>query len=178
MKHEYTINILDGSGIDEFLKGIEEYKQWLEEKSKELVTRLAEKGMEVASVNFSNAVYSGTNDVSVTVEPKGDMFSAVVARGDATLFIEFGTGVTYSDGHPDKPPEVSPRGTYGHKLGRLREGWRYPMSHGQGTGDAVPDKKHPGYYKTWGNPSNMSLYKSVKELEQDFTQIVKEVFHD
>ena len=178
MKHSYTINILDGSGIEEFLAGIEEYKRWISEKSEELVTRLAEIGVEVAREEFSLAEYNGINDVSVSFESEGELRKAVVATGNAVLFIEFGTGITYPDGHPDKPSEISPRGTYGYHLGSLPNGWRYKEEYGRGNGDAVPDPKHPGYLKTKGNPSNMSLYLTVSQLEQRFTEIVKEVFHD
>lgn len=178
MKNSYTINIFSGAGIDELLAGIEEYKEWLQEKCAEFVTRLSELGVEIAREEFSLAEYSGTNDVTVSVESHGDLYKAVVATGNAVLFIEFGSGVVYPDGHPDKPSEISPRGTYGYGLGKMQKGWRYPMENGAGNGDAVPDPKHPGYYKTKGNPSNMSLYLTVSQLEQRFTEIAREVFHD
>ena len=176
MKHSFTIGI-DGSGIDAALKGIEEYKKWIKEKTELLTRRLAEIGVQVASEEFSLAEYNGTNDVSVSIENRGDMMCAVVASGEATLFIEFGTGITYPDGHPERPAGVAGRGQYG-KWGNNPNGWRYRDYHGQGNGDAQPDPKHPGYYHTYGNPSNMCMYLTVSELEQRFTEIAREVFND
>lgn len=175
MKHTYNINIITGEGLKEAIKAVDEYKKWLTDKTKEFVQKLADKGVEVASISFANATYSGTNDVSVSVEEKGDLSRAVVATGEATLFIEFGTGITYPDGHPERPADVAGRGQYG-KWGNKPEGWRYRDYHGQGNGDAVPDPKHPGYYKTKGNPSSMSMYNAKKELEEEFANIAKEVF--
>ena len=173
MKFSYKVTLDE---IDELIKGLEEYKQWLSEKCQQFVDRLAQQGLQVASARFQVANYSGTNDVTVRIEKRGNMYSAVVAEGDAVLFIEFGTGVTYPDGHPDKPPEVSPRGTYGYGLGKMRDGWRYPIEKGIGNSDAEIDSKHRNMLRTKGNPSNMSMYNSVRELEEEFAVIAREVF--
>lgn len=174
MKRHYKIG-LDGSGIDEFIQGIEEYQSWLRERSKVLLQRLAEEGYQVAASEFASAQYDGTNDVQVRLEDRGDKVKAVVAVGDAALFIEFGTGITYPDDHPEAGELGMRRGEYGYKLGRLENGWRYPMEKGAGT-NGVPDPKHEGYYHTLGNPANMPMYKSVKELERRLPELAREVF--
>ena len=174
MKKVYKIS-LTGVGIDEFIKGIDDYKKWLEKKTQELLQRLADEGLQVASTKFAQAVYDGTNDVSVSIDERDEHTKAIVATGGAVLFIEFGTGVTYPDDHPDKPAGILGRGEYGHQLGRLASGWRYPESHGAGSfGEADPD--HPGFLHTYGNPANMSMYDTVKYLRENLPRIAKEVF--
>lgn len=97
-----TINVpLSGRGIERLIRETENRKNRLQERTAVFLNRVAQEGMEIASIKFSQAVYDGTNDVSVTVEPRGNNVRAVVATGGATLFIEFGTGVTYPDDHPE-----------------------------------------------------------------------------
>lgn len=156
MKRKYTIT-LDGKGVDEMLKGVQEYKIWLSKKTDELVQRLAERGATVASVNFAAAYYDGDNDVSVSTEQRGQNVCAVVATGEATLFIEFGSGLI-GYGHPE--PQGFGPGTYpGKGHWDDPDGWWY--AHGK---------------KSHGNPPAMAMYNTVKELEQDLEQIAREVF--
>ena len=91
---------LSQRGIDTLLREIESYTVWLKERSQILLDRLAQAGVEVASARFAKAAYDGTNDASVSLETRGDGVRAVVAVGASVLFIEFGTGVTYPDNHP------------------------------------------------------------------------------
>ena len=156
MKFKYSIG-LDGSGLDELIRGVEEYEKWLKEKAAILVQKLADLGVEVASVGFANAAYDGTNDVSVNFEERGELTRAVVATGKATLFIEFGAGLI-GYGHPE-PQEYGP-GTYPGK-GHWNDpnGWYY--EHGK---------------KSYGNPPAAAMYNARKQLEQDFDSIAREVF--
>ena len=95
--------------------------------------------MERASVKFSQAVYDGTNDVSVTVEPRGNNVRAVVATGGATLFIEFGAGVTYPDDHPEAEELGMKRGAYGQGHGK-QHSWGYYGD--PGTNGVLKEKKN------------------------------------
>ena len=174
---KYTVNILTGEGLSELIKATERYEKWLQDKTKKLLQRLTDEGLKISTAGFQSARYDGTNDVTVSVEDRGENTRAIIARGATVLFIEFGTGVTYPDDHPEKPAGVMGRGTYGHKLGRLEKGWRYPESHGAGT-SATKDPDHPGYYHTYGNPANKPMYESKKELREKLSEIVKEVFSD
>ena len=81
-----------------------------------LLERLTQEGYEVASAGFASAEYDGTNDVTVSVEDRGKI-KAVVAVGGTVLFIEFGTGVTYPDNHPEARDLGMERGEYGHGRG-------------------------------------------------------------
>ena len=166
----HTIRITAGSSLSNHIIRI--LRRTIEEKAEELVRRLTDLGVQVARTEFAEAIYDGTNDVSVTFEERGPLTRAVIATGSATLFIEYGTGINFPT-HPD--PDAFPHGTYGSRLGSLPNGWRYPAEKGAGTnGEADPE--HPGYIKTMGNPANAPMYKARKEIEQEFRRIAREVF--
>ena len=77
---------------------IESYQKELDEKVHTLMERLAEIGIEEATVRFANAIYDGTNDVRVNNTPvwidKNKL--AISATGKSITFIEFGAGVHYA----------------------------------------------------------------------------------
>ena len=165
---------LSGRDIDRLLREVEDWKNWLLDRTTVFLGRLAQEGMEIASAKFEQAVYDGTNDVSVTVEPRGNNVQAVVATGRATLFVEFGTGVTYPDNHPEAGELGMKRGEYGQGHGKLQS-WGY---YGEpGTNGLLKEKKNGGFVViTHGNPANMPMYETVKELQDRLTDIAKEVF--
>lgn len=165
---------LSGRDIDRLLREVEDWKNWLLDRTTVFLGRVAQEGMEIASAKFERAVYDGTNDVSVTVEPRGNNIQAVVATGKATLFIEFGTGVTYPDDHPEAGELGMKRGEYGQGHGK-QQSWGY---YGEpGTNGLLKEKKNGGFVViTHGNPANMPMYETVKELQDRLTDIAKEVF--
>lgn len=166
---------LNEQSIDQAIKELNAYKDWLVEKTKEFLKALADEGVEIASAKFANAVYDGTNDVTCFVEEKGEDKVAVVAVGGATLFIEFGTGVKYPDNHPEAGEHGMVRGEYGYRLGRLEKGWRYSGDPGT-NGEVITEGKHAGEVHTYGNPANMSMYQTVRELEDKFEEIARRVY--
>lgn len=159
---------------DSLIRKAENFGNWQSDRAVVFADRLAQEGMEIASVKFSQAVYDGTNDVSVTVEPRGNNVRAVVATGGATLFIEFGTGVTYPDNHPEAEELGMKRGEYGQGHGK-QHSWGYYGD--PGTNGVLKEKKNGGFVViTHGNPANMPMYETVKELQDRLTEIAKEVF--
>ena len=170
-----TINIpLSIPAYDGLIRKIEDLGNWQSDRAIVFADRLAQEGMEIASVKFSQAVYDGTNDVSVTVEPRGNNVRAVVATGRATLFIEFGTGVTYPDDHPEAEELGMKRGEYGQGHGK-QHSWGYYGD--PGANGVLKEKKNGGFVViTHGNPANMPMYETVKELQDRLTEIAKEVF--
>lgn len=170
-----TINVpLSIPVYDSLIRKIEDLGNWQSDRAIVFADRLAQEGMEIASVKFSQAVYDGTNDVSVTVEPRGNNVRAVVATGGATLFIEFGTGVTYPDDHPEAEELGTKRGEYGQGHGK-QHSWGYYGD--PGTNGVLKEKKNGGFVViTHGNPANMPMYETVKELQDRLTEIAKEVF--
>ena len=170
-----TINVpLSISAYDSLIQKIEDLGNWQSDRAIVFADRLAQEGMEIASIKFSQAVYDGTNDVSVTVEPRGNNVRVVVATGGATLFIEFGTGVTYPDDHPEAGELGMKRGEYGQGHGK-QHSWGYYGD--PGTNGVLKEKKNGGFVViTHGNPANMPMYETVKELQDRLTEIAKEVF--
>lgn len=155
MKKVYNID-LSTSGIKELQDGLKEYDKWLKRKSDELAKRLADMGAVKAELNFAAAYYDGDEEHAITVEPIDGGYS-VKASGRTVLFVEFGTGLI-GYGHPELHG-MGP-GTYPGK-GHWDDpnGWWY--AHGQ---------------HSHGNPPNMPMYNTVKELEQELARVVKEVF--
>lgn len=166
---------LTEQSIDNAIKELEDYKKWLKEKTQEFVKALADEGMQLSRAKFESATYDGTNDVSVSVESRGENKAAVVAIGSSVLFIEFGTGVKYPDSHPEAGKFGFEHGGYGHHLGRLEKGWRYQGDPGT-NGEVIATGKHAGEIHTYGNPANMSMYYTVRELEEKFEEIARRVY--
>lgn len=165
---------LSPSGIDKLLREVEVYKVWLEQRTGVFLDRLAAEGVEIASAKFAKAVYDGTNDVSVSLEPRNSTTRAVVAVGGSVLFIEFGTGVTYPDDHPEAGELNMKRGEYGSGHGK-QSSWGYYGD--PGTNGVLKEKANgKTVVITHGNPANMPMYETVKELEQRLMEIAKEVF--
>ena len=165
---------LSQRGIDTLLREIESYTVWLKERSQVLLDRLAQAGFEVASARFAKAAYDGTNDASVSLETRSEGVRAVVAVGASVLFIEFGTGVTYPDNHPQAAELGMKRGEYGQGHGK-QSSWGYYGD--PGTNGVVKTKKDGSTVViTHGNPANMPMYETVKELEVMLPDLVKEVF--
>lgn len=165
---------LSHRGIDTLLREIESYTVWLKERSQVLLDRLAQAGFEVASARFAKAAYDGTNDASVSMETRSEGVRAVVAVGASVLFIEFGTGVTYPDNHPQAAELGMKRGEYGQGHGK-QSSWGYYGD--PGTNGVVKMKKDGSTVViTHGNPANMPMYETVKELEAMLPDLVKEVF--
>ena len=167
-------NPLDPASIDNAIKEVKAFQKWIEEKTKELLRRLAERGCEISRVNFSpaNAMYDGTNDVTCDISILSDHLVAVIASGNATLFIEFGTGILWPDTHPENQYV---RGEYGYGLGKLAGGWYYDGDPGS-NGEVIAEGKHAGKVHTYGNPANASMYLAIRQLEREFAEIAKEVF--
>ena len=165
---------LSQRGIDTLLREIESYTVWLKERSQVLLDRLAQAGFEVASARFAKAAYDGTNDASVSLETRSEGVRAVVAVGASVLFIEFGSGVTYPDNHPQAAELGMKRGEYGQGHGK-QSSWGYYGD--PGTNGVVKMKKDGSTVViTHGNPANMPMYETVKELEAMLPELVKEVF--
>ena len=165
---------LSQRGIDTLLREIESYTVWLKERSQVLLDRLAQAGFEVASARFAKAAYDGTNDASVSMETRSEGVRAVVAVGASVLFIEFGTGVTYPDNHPQAAELGMNRGK-NDKRHSKQSSWGYYGD--PGTNGVVKMKKDGSTVViTHGNPANMPMYETVKELEAMLPDLVKEVF--
>lgn len=169
---------LNEKSINSALIQLYHYIHKIERQQKQFIERLAEEGLNAMRVQWTDYVYDGD-------EPEPDLYCVsrggkgfeLVAHGNAVCFIEFGTGVYYNGGgsYPEALPEgVVGIGQYGHHLGRF-DWWRFkgtPGKHGEG----IESEMHPGEIITHGNPANMPMYKTAKEVAAAITRIAKEVF--
>ena len=151
------VNIFDYASVSRATRRLDEYFADLVEKANTVCERLATIGAVRASLDFSRAIYNGTNDVSVSVEPIENGY-AIHARGNAVLFIEFGSGASYGYGHPE--PEGYGPGTYPGK-GHWDDpnGWWYG------------NNEH-----SYGNPPAAAMYHAKQDVLQEVQRIADEVF--
>lgn len=160
MPKTIVVNPLDPKSVSEAIKAVKQYKAWVAMKETELRQRLAMLGASVASIQFSRAIYNGSNDVTVRVDNTGSV-AVIYAEGQDVAFIEFGAGATYGYGHPQAGEFGVGPGTYPDGKGHWDDpdGWYY--AHG----------KH-----TFGNPPAMAMYTAVQTMAEQLTAIAKEVF--
>lgn len=154
---------LSGASIDAAIKQLEAYKSTIKEKENELVRRLANVGLQKATVLYSSAQYDGQKDFSVTIEPIDNGY-AVVASGETVAFLEFGAGATYGYGHPQAGQFGMGPGTYPSDKGHWDnpKGWWIPKEHGGG--------------HTYGNAPSMAMYDAAKSIHDAVKQAAQEVF--
>lgn len=159
MANSIRIELSDRS-ITNAIKELRRYKAWVVQKEAELRSRLAILGATVASIQFSRAIYNGSNDISVRVDDTGSV-AVIYAEGETVAFIEFGAGATYGYGHPQAGEFGVGPGTYPDGKGHWDDpkGWWYGSS------------QH-----TYGNPPAMGMYTAVKEITENVTRVAREVF--
>ena len=163
-----------------FLKDVEKA---VKDKTVELVETLALYGKVYAQMGFDEAEYAGTHDVVVDVKHKGKK-ATVIARGEATEFIEFGTGIH----HPDVLPfleneliesdDLEMHGEYGEGRGANPNGWFFRA---RGMIHNAPfttqrSFKIPGLWHTYGNPAGLPMYEARKQVRENLSTLAKGVF--
>lgn len=159
-----TIQVeLTNKSVNNAIKELRKYKLWVEQKEKELRLRLAQLGATVASIQFSRAIYNGTNDVTVRVDDTGSV-AVIYAEGESVAFIEFGSGAKYGYGHPQASEFGVGPGTYSD--GPDGKGhWDNPKGWWYGNGQ-----------HSYGNPPAMAMATAVERITEQVTQIAREVF--
>ena len=165
-------------GLDSLINKMKVYQKSLKEKQRRLLEELFKVGIDVASAKFQTAQYDGENDVVVNKQPEwvGDTKLFLTATGNAVTFIEFGTGVHYTEQHPNAGVIGAIRGTYGHGKGS-RDTWGYYGS--QGTNGRIVKEDDKGtVVLTHGNPPARAMYDSTKEMRNQIVNIAREVFGD
>jgi hypothetical protein len=151
------VNIFDYASVSRAQRRLDEYFADLIEKANTVCERLASMGAVRASLDFSRAIYNGTNDVAVTVEPIDNGY-AIHATGNAVLFIEFGSGASYGYGHPE--PEGYGPGTYP----------------GKGHWDNPNGWWYGNHEHSYGNPPAQAMYNAKREIQAEVQRIADEVF--
>lgn len=158
------IDPFDKKSISAAIKQLEQYKRDFAVKEQEFVRRLAEIGVSVATTGFSMADYDGINDVTVRMEQTATGY-AVVAEGSTVGFIEFGTGVKFSEWNNTGMEYTPPKhGTYGKGQGKNPHGWYFKQNDGA-------KARH-----TYGNPPAEAMLTARERMVESVTQIAREVW--
>lgn len=155
-----TVNPLSSASVMDAAEEVRQYKARLLSGQEEFVRRLAEAGLETASVRFDAAIMAYDGDKTMpelTVEVEGTK-ARLIASGDTVAFLEFGTGVS----HPEHSAGLYEHGTYGYGLGKLRS-WRYPG----------PDGVE---HETTGNDPAEAMTGAAQAMAEQAAQIAREVF--
>lgn len=153
---------LSSDGIKRLRDNLAEYNRSVRAKRDEACERIANIGKLEAQEKFDAAQYDGDKDVMVGAEQRGNSWF-VRATGTTVLFIEFGAG-RIGGGHPEEQG-MTP-GSYSDTVGKGQwnnpEGWIYqhdkPRSH--------------------GNVAGKCMYDTVKVLEDEARDIIREVFNE
>lgn len=177
----HTINIsLSGKSVNEAIRQLQQYKNWLIKKTSLLVKELAEVGIPVIDENMAKASYtydeksvrSGSDTshrtyVEMSGSQSGTATAKLIVEGKELLFIEFGAGVYYNGDAGNSP---HPKGVVnGMIIG----------SYGEGHGV----QKVWGYYDDDGNlvlthgvEAQMPVYKADMEIIQKYVEVARRVF--
>jgi hypothetical protein len=155
--------------LDKVISHLKDYKKDLRVKVKLFLERLSVLGAYRARVEFTIAMYAGKNDVTISVTSTRKGYK-VVAKGQAVLFIEFGTGVINPE-HPRSDEFGFSHGTYGKGKGANEKGWVYVGEQGN-AGQPIRE----GVYRTYGNPPAKAMYYAAKDMKAQIYTIAKEVF--
>ena len=164
-KHKITMT-LDTKSIQSAIDEVKRIQEWIAKKTAEFNKRLAEVGRDVAERGFSQAQYSGVNDVVVEAVPTDKGWS-IRASGKAVMFLEFGAGriANPTEPHPNRPSEIADIGQFGKGQGEKRG------QHGQLIGWFYGDGEY-----TEGNPATLAMWNAEEEIKQRVKEIAKEVF--
>lgn len=163
---------LSSKSIDSAIRELTKYKQELLEKEKRLLEALANIGVKEASIRFTTAMYDGVNDVSVSLDTTSNGY-AIVAKGQAVAFIEFGSGVYHNSSEPypnPRPEGIVGIGEYGQGKGK-RRAWFY-----KGEPGTNGELQKNGVVKTRGNPAAMPMWYASEEMKKAILRVAREVF--
>ncbi|MGN0558373.1 MAG: hypothetical protein ACI4IS_02865 [Acutalibacteraceae bacterium] len=155
--------------LDSLISRLEKYRANLQIKINLLLEKLSVLGAFRARVDFSNAMYAGDNDVEISVD-KTETGYQITAKGQAVLFIEFGTGILNPE-HPQSEEFGFAHGTYGKGKGANEKGWVYVGEQGN-AGQTIRE----GVYRTYGNPPAKAMYNASKDMKAEIYRIAREVF--
>lgn len=164
-------------GLENLYKKLDGLTSRIDVKQELFLSKLAEIGIKTADIKFKTAQYDGFNDVAVNQAPiwVDDKTLIIEAAGNAVAFIEFGTGVNYTQEHPTAGKVGAVRGAYGQGKGKQRA-WGYygvPGTHGRVVRMIASNHM---VVLTEGNPPARALYDAGQEIRRHIKQIATEVF--
>ena len=175
-KHKIVVNVFSQKSIEDAIKGLQSYQDYLTYKCQLLAEKLAQRGVEIARVQVAelDAIFKRDLIESIHSEyetsVRGGGIWAVVAGTDHAMFVEFGTGVIgkaqpYKGTLPEGVTWEYASGKTIRQLADGRYGWLYKGKAGI-------------WYFTEGMPSRPFMYNTANELRSIIVSTAKEVFKD
>ena len=174
MAKQYTVDILSVKSIERLKKELIKYRDSLKAKSKLLVEKLVEVGLDVIDVKLSESPLG--HHVTVQVHNEGDAM-VIVAEGEiktsddyppfnTLLAIEFGAGIRYNPTENPKADDLGYGvGTFpGQTHAFQEEGWYFL------------DKETGKWIHSFGVKATMPMYEATVEMREQVEKIAKEVF--
>lgn len=163
---------LDPKSIAEAIRELQQYQKEVESKTRLLVQRLTDFGVEMARVKIVNL---GAVDSGELLSGVDGYYSPTLGVGfvrvasDHAAFVEFGTGVVGQQ-NPHQNGEYLSKASWGYATGQKifttqngKVGWIYPTDDG-------------GFRFTEGMKSRPFMYQTALEIQRIFPRVAKEVF--
>lgn len=160
-------------GADECAKFFEQYVKELPKRVRAFEKALADIGYDQFKVSYADPFYAGSNDIEVSFKEDTKGYE-VKASGTTVLFVEFGTGVYYSQDNPYASVYGFERGGYGNHQG-LNQTWVYRGEKGN-RGWTPKGETRTDVVATHGNESANAIYKAEERISADIEKIAREVF--
>lgn len=161
------------NGLDSTISHMKTLNDNLLNKTSTLVAHLINAGYEIANYRFGIAQYDGINDVSLSMSFSGNT-ATLTASGQAVLFIEFGSGITFTEENPKAVELGFIRGTYGKGKGSNLN-WVYIGDKGSNGEVIRTTVDGETVVRTKGNPPANAMYEASKTARQILISEVKEV---
>lgn len=169
---------LSQKGIEKLIKDLKNYRDViLPNKCKELVTRLAQIGIETAKVRIGQSPLGHYVTVRTNIEPsKMGCKAIILATGETKtsdeyndfntlLAIEFGAGIHHNrDANPKADELGFGVGTFPGQIHAFEEGWFYW------------DEGAQSWKYTHGVKATMPMYNASVEIIKNIQKVAKEVF--
>ena len=176
-KRTININLFDSKSIQNAIKTVEQCRDNLPEKCREICRRLAEEGVRVADAAINSVPIGRTITLTTDINPSKMGCQAIMKMTgretrteDGRIFfsalaIEFGSGIRYNPTANPKSSEFGMGvGTFpGQTHADNPDGWWYLGSDGE-------------WHHSYGVRASMPMYKASVEMRQKIDSIVKEVF--
>ena len=166
--------VLSPESVDSAMKELQDYKDELQDKHKQLVDRLAKIGIKVAEERYAEASAGSIGEemdgpdsavpaLEITTED-GGLTAVIQISGHDVTFIEFGSGIHFNEGYAGKPATTNAE-KFGYTIG------------GYGTGLGLHEAWHYGNGKiSYGTPAADATGKIEEEIKNQIRKVVKEIY--
>lgn len=162
---------LSVSSVENAIKQIEEYKQSLIIKTRQIIEELGKIGIQTIDQRMANV--QGDSNPNHYAFVKVNSFGAfsratIILQGQDIAFIEFGSGIHYNGAAGSSPHQKGQQmgytiGSYGKGQGK-NDSWVYF------------NEEHGRYETSYGTKAAMPMYNAEVEIMKGVKSVAKKVF--